>query len=213
MDIFDPCTICNERLLEEIDQIDSIKVKGLQTLITKSKEKGDGKWKDWIDKSLIKVHRNCRTSYLINMKVPRKRKLNSPEVVEEESTSYGGEAGHIFGSPPSQPQAFHSQKETIRPDPEAASHNTIHNENNFDYSTLCVFCSKILDRYRKQISTFSKKNNIIVLQDMIKANSSKDSEELLERIGKAPFSIFSYHRNCYKMLKVSIILFHLFYFS
>lgn len=185
----------------------------MQTLITKSKEQGDGKWKDWIGKSLIKVHRKCRTSYLICMKAPRKRKLNSPEILEEESTSYDGQSGYICDNPHSQPLELHLQKETILQDPEVASNNTTDNAHNFDYSTLCVFCSKILDRYRKQVSTFSGKNNIIELENMIKANSSKDSEELLERIGKAPFSKFSYHRNCYKMHKVSILLFYFYYSS
>lgn len=45
MENHDLCTICNEPLQESIEIIDCVKVRGLQTLIAKSEEAGDGKWK------------------------------------------------------------------------------------------------------------------------------------------------------------------------
>lgn len=54
------CTICNKDLHYDVT---TVKVRGLSSMISKSKQKNDGLWKNWENKSAIKLHDKCRKRY------------------------------------------------------------------------------------------------------------------------------------------------------
>lgn len=198
MDSDSICTICNEPLQNESQLVDCVKIKGLKRLVEKSKALEDDKWKAWSEKDCIFLHSTCRTKYLLK-KLPKETSAKKRKI----DTQPSSEAHNISSTNDNNASSNLEFEPSVYP-------STSTEEFISDFSTLCFFCAKKLDHFRKEIGTLSSEADKNHILENLKQKNDLDDETFtrIEKLFSLEGPILSYHRNCYKhYLKVLIFKF------
>ncbi|XP_034947844.1 uncharacterized protein [Chelonus insularis] len=119
------CSICLQELAADSTTV--VYEKGLQTLIKRSQEKGDDKWKQWIGKQNYTFHINCRKRYAVSLREPNTMSLRqSSEIVSN----------------------LQSAADVIPSSPSASGSSTSFSEfqNDFQFDKLCFICGNVWDK-------------------------------------------------------------------
>lgn len=168
MDTDTLCTLCNQSLQNESEDIVKVHEKGLNSFICKSESKNDEKWKLWKGKTSVEFHEKCRKRYSASLSTANKKIK-------------------MIKHPEQEPPLHLALDTSILVD--------------FKFDTLCFFCCKSLDPYRKKISCIQEMQTLNKL--ICAANSSYEEigTNVLNRLRGISLDIQKpkYHVNCYKI--------------
>ncbi|KAI4476269.1 hypothetical protein M0804_013723 [Polistes exclamans] len=169
------CTICDEALDYATSQVATIRRKGLQSLIAKSKLLNDGKWEFWnIDTPLL-VHNTCRMWYTtasIKSVAKRAAKLKSLSTSSTETPSTSAKL---------------SKSEPM--------------ETEFNFRDLCLICAQSWIKRRKPGSVIQNdymKERFLNMAEKRNDEWGIDVQNRLKHVDSVVALGARYHKKCYK---------------
>ncbi|XP_034939489.1 uncharacterized protein [Chelonus insularis] len=183
------CSICLRELAADSTTV--VYEKGLQTLIKKSQEKGDDKWKQWIGKQNYTFHLNCRKRYAVSSSRRETQSVKKPNTMSLPISS------KIVST-------LQSAAVVIPSSPSASGSSTSFSEfqNDFQFDKLCFICGNVWDK-RKPGSIVSENR---IKDRLIAAAREHDNSfgapiiARLQSIESIVASKARYHTACYRKL-------------
>lgn len=169
------CSICEKPLDNETSKSVNVREKGLNTLIMKSQEFGDDKWKLWTNVAVLVVHDSCRKRYSVASK------RGTLEKVRRRNCSL-----------PSTSNQNASSKRSLSAETEL--------ENDFNFSELCFICAKPWER-RHMGSMIQRDYMKEVLLDAIEQRDDQMARDVMCRITDVVSLVdvgARYHAKCWK---------------
>lgn len=176
------CPLCDD-LLANSSQV-TVGKKGLVTLINSSKNRGDDKWKQWVAKSQIICHVNCRKTYIATTTCTKSRTVGQETAISSDV------------------EALVDLKESSNSSDISTSQSTC-NQQIFDFKTCCLYCGKIFDIVRKpNLGRFVQRVSIIDrIREAAELQTDTLGSDVLNRLRGVTSLIKAearYHNKCYE---------------